>query len=210
MPGMYEIKYLPEGRVERFFGSRGNYYEFEDGSRLDVHTIPAWCRRCAGMTHGENVETLEEIDRQLADLHDPDSQLYRFTQRSLLPELDHLMPRDQFRLDLIEKAKKRRLWRERRVSPPRCIHCGSADIVIFRLVEPTPHPAGAGTIEVSAVGMCSTQFNEWFFTPEGERIARHTKPTYWHHPGLDDDLNKPGGAVEWLRRTGRLRGEEAE
>jgi hypothetical protein len=32
VPGWYEIKFLPEGRVVRFAGSRGNYSEFEDGT----------------------------------------------------------------------------------------------------------------------------------------------------------------------------------
>jgi predicted oxidoreductase len=47
--------------------------------------------------------------------------------------------------------------------------------------------------------MCSTRFNEWFFTPEGDRIPRDTKPTYWHHPALD---NSPGSALRWLKERG--------
>jgi hypothetical protein len=34
--------------------------------------------------------------------------------------------------------------------------------------------------------MCSTVFNEWFFTPEGDRIPRDTQPTYWAFPESDD------------------------
>ena len=199
MPAMYEIRYQPQGKVERFYGSRGNYYEFEDGTRLDVHTTPAWCRACGGLTHGERIDSLARIDQQIADLNDPSSELYRFTQRSLLPELDDLVPKDKFRLDQLAEAHKRRDWRHRRTSPPRCIRCGSTDVVILPIGEAVPHPAGAGTIEVRWIGMCSTSFNEWFFTPEGERIPRDTKPTYWHHPALD---NTPSALRDILRRRG--------
>src|SRR3954464_3841456 len=170
MPGFYEIRWLPDGRTEKFAGSRGNYYEFEDNSHLDMETTPVWCRRCGNVTHGEQIEPQAEIDKKLADLHDPNSELYRFTQRSLLPELDELMPRDKFRLDMIEKTKKRRWWRGQRRADPKCIVWGSTDIFVFPINEIVPHPAGPGTVEVSMVGMCSTNFNEWFFTPEGDRI----------------------------------------
>jgi hypothetical protein len=49
--------------------------------------------------------------------------------------------------------------------------------------------------------MCSTDFNEWFFTPEGDRIPRDTKPTYWHHPVLDKE---PGKFKRLLQRLQRL------
>src|SRR5689334_12324091 len=88
VPGFYEITFLPEGRVEQFAGSRGNYYEFEDGCHLDVETRPVWCRRCGRVTHGEAIASLVELDRQLADLDDPASELYRLTMRPLLPEFE--------------------------------------------------------------------------------------------------------------------------
>src|SRR5688500_19585778 len=131
MPSMYKIRYQPQGKVERFYGSRGNYYEFEDGTHLDVHTNPAWCRACGGLTHGERIDSMAQIDQQIADLNDPSSELYRFTQRSLLPELDDLVPKDKFRLDQLAEAHKRRAWRQRRTSPPRCIRCGSTDLLRF-------------------------------------------------------------------------------
>ena len=198
MPGLYEIRWLPDGRTERFAGSRGNYYEFEDGSHLNMETTPVWCRQCGEVTHGEEIESLSEIDKKLADLHNPDSELFQFTQRSLLPELDELMPKDKFRLDMIAKAKKRHWWREHRRADPKCIVCGSMDIHIYPVNQQIPNPAGPGTVEVSIVGMCSTTFNEWFFTPEGDRIARDTCPTYWHHPELDKPEHRRD-FMAWIR-----------
>jgi hypothetical protein len=197
MPGMYEITFLPEGKKERYFGSRGHYYEFDDGGHLDVDTVPVWCRRCDKFRGGERIESLEEIDKKLADLDDPKSDLYRFVTRPLLPEFEPPGFREDFRRQRIEEIHKRRQWRERRSSPPKCIVCGSTEIVFFPSEEPVSIPPGSTMVTVRWTGMCSTTFNEWFFTPEGDRIPRDTKPTYWHHPQLD---NSPGAVRQFLNK----------
>ncbi len=168
MPPLYEIRYLPRGNTEEYCGSRGNYYEFDDGSHINVWSRPVWCRRCGHYTDGESIESLDEIDRQLADLEDPQSDLYRFTQKSL-SKLG-----GGFRRYWIELTKQRRRWREQRVSPPRCLLCGSTDLVLLPERVEVPNPCGEGTVVLSVIGHCSTSFNEWFFTPEGERIPRET------------------------------------
>lgn len=165
MPAVYEIRFLPEGRIEELSGSRGNYYEFPDGRRMEVETTPVWCRPCGRVTEGEEVETLAQIDRELADLHDPTSERYRSTQRP---------PRDdghELRLFLIDRARRRRTWREVRVSPAKCLACGSADIVVFPDQQPVPHPAGTGTVTVACVGLCTTLPTGRIFTPAGVPIA---------------------------------------
>jgi hypothetical protein len=182
MPAYYEIKFLPEGPVTRFAGSRGNYYEFEDGSHSDMETTPVWCHRCKEIIHGEEIESLDVINQKIADLHDPMSEHYRII-KILSANHKGVDAHEKFRLDEIEKAEKRRQWREQRRSGPKCIHCGSTDIFVFPVNQEVPNPAGQGTVEVSFVGMCSTEFNQWFFTPEGERIPKGTKPTRWHIQG---------------------------
>ena len=202
MPGLYEIRFLPDGPVTRFAGSRGNYYEFADGSRLDLHTTPVWCRRCGQVTHGEKIETLEQIDREIADLQDPGTYAHQMWTEGVVNET--LGGGDERRQSYIEEVRKRRWWRAGRSSPPKCIRCGSADIFVFPVDEPCPNPAGPGTAEVRMIGMCSTDFNEWFFTPEGDRLPRDATPTYWHHPHLD---NSRRGLRRWLKRWfGRGRG----
>ena len=191
MPAFYKIEYLPEGTVEEFAGSRGNYYEFEDGSTIDLQSEPVWCQQCGKVTHGESIEPIEVIEMRIAELMDPDSELYRWTMRTPfegMKNLERLCPkesRDSFRLELLSNARKRREWREHRQSPPKCIHCGSTNIISFPENDAISGPPGT-TIRLRCVGMCSTNFNQWFYTPEGDRIARDTKPTYWHLPGVDD------------------------
>ena len=184
MPVMYEIAYLPEGRLADFAGSRGNYYEFEDGSHVDLQSTPVWCHRCGKVTHGESIKPLVEIAAMLSELLDPDSERSQEIMSPYLP--DRAEVGAKVRLDRIDSTKKRRLWRERRQSAPKCIMCGSTDLFEFEMGQPIPNPAGHGTIEVRVTGLCSTQFNQWFFTTEGDRIPRDTKPTYWHHPGVKD------------------------
>jgi hypothetical protein len=208
MPAIYEITFRPDGSATEFAGSRGNYYEFEDGSHLDMETTPVWCRRCERVTHGEEIETLEVMDQKIADLDDPKSELYKVI-KTLATRHNGVDADEKFRLGQIENAKKRRQWREQRQAGPKCICCGSMDIFVFPINQEVPHPAGQGTVEVRWVGMCSTDFNQWFFTPEGDRIPRDTKPTRWHLPVLD---KKPSNLQRFLRRirgkTGPAAGEQ--
>ncbi len=195
MPGYYEIRWLPDGRSEQFAGSRGNYYEFSEADRLDLHSVPVWCHRCGTITHGEKLATVEEIDAEISDLSDPSSELYGMTQNTLLAELGH---GDEFRRERIAELQRRRRWREARQSPPKCIHCGTTEILALPMGVPVPSPLGDGAIQVDCIGMCSTDFNEWFFTPEGDRVPRDTRPTYWHHPELDKPEHR-GRLTAWIR-----------
>jgi hypothetical protein len=182
MPGLYEIEFFPESRKEQMAGSRGNYYEFEDGSHLDLRSQPVWCCTCGNFSHGERIETLAELDRQIADLDDPTSMISQLNAASRLNELGE---GENFRRAQIKDFTERRHWREKRSSPPKCICCGSTAIIIFEMGKSYPNPSGSGEVVVNLVGMCSTEFNEWFFTPEGDRIPRDTTPTYWHFPGTE-------------------------
>jgi hypothetical protein len=183
MPAKYEIAFLPNGPKLKFSGTRGNYYEFQDGRRLELHTDPVWCRNCKKVTHGEVIDSIEKIDDRIANLERLAAEIRREMTLPPLPEPN--APGDREQREQIAEWKLRRQWRLQRRSPPRCIICGSIDIVAFPLDQVIPNPAGEGSVTMTCTGLCSTSFNEWFFTPEGERIPRDTKPTYWRHPGQD-------------------------
>lgn len=200
MPAYYEIRWLPEGRTEKFAGSRGNYYEFSASDRLDLHSVPVWCRVCARITHGENLSTVDDIDKQIRDLHDPSSQLYRMTRHGLMDR--NFGNGEELLQERLSKLERRRRWRVSRQSPPKCIRCGTTEIVGLPMGEPIPNPGGAGHLQIDCVGMCSTSFNEWFFTPEGDRIPRDTRPTYWYHPELDKPEHRER-FQKWVRSLPR-------
>lgn len=164
MPAVYEIRFLPGGEILEFYGSRGDSYEFGDGSQIGVISKPVWCRRCGEFTDGESIEDLDDIDQLLADLHDPSSKVSRGL---------------HYRLRIIEQVEERRRWLSSRKSPPKCLECGSTEIVVFRIGERAENPRGPGWVEITVTGHCSTSFNNRFCTPEGDRIPRDTQPTYW-------------------------------
>ncbi len=178
MPAVYEIKFLPSGEVQEFHGSRGDYYELSDGSRIDVRSVPVWCRRCGRVEDGEAIEGVDALDRQLADLEDPTSELYRLT-RDTLPSPDG---NPRFRPIFAQKLLRRRHWLQSRSSAPKCLECGSTEIVVLTPGEKTANPTGPGWVEVTVTGHCSTQFNNRYYTAEGDRIPRDTAPTYWSLP----------------------------
>ena len=200
MPAFYEIRWLPDGKTEKFAGCRGNYYEFSESDRLDLHSAPIWCHRCRMITHGEALSTVEEIDTQIRDLNDPSSEPYRMTRHGLLDEL--LGKGEEVLQERVAELQRRRRWREERRSPPKCIHCGTTQIMLLPLGVAMPNPEGPGQILVDCVGMCSTIFNEWFFTPEGDRLARDTHPTYWHHPELDTPEHH-ARLMAWIKSKGK-------
>lgn len=174
MPAIYEITFLPRGRVEEFAGSCGNYYEFADGSHLDLLTEPVWCPQCGKVRHGESIPSVEQLDKKLADFHDPTSILYRSTMRPLLPGIKGPDDREKIRQERIKEIGRRREWRLTRRSPAKCIYCGCAEIVAL------PHDTPVTVVRNSkpltlisrCVGMCSMNPNDWYFTSEGERILR--------------------------------------
>jgi hypothetical protein len=189
----YDVIFQPENRVEGFCESRGNCYQLADGSRVAVQTTPVWCRRCGTVTDGEEVEPLDEIDRRLAELDDPSSEASR--DLSLLGGLG-IGGGDDPRLWEIARLTRRRRWREGRATPPKCVRCGSPDMVVFPVDRPVPRPSGAGTVEVRVAGMCSPPWNEWYFTSEGERVWATTHAL----------LRAPGRVSVWV---GMLRSEVA-
>ena len=195
MPGTYEIEFLPERRTSKLAGSRGNYYESADGTRMNLVAEPIWCCGCNAVSEGERIESVAELDRQLADLRDPRSELYGLLAKDWLGEFKDLG--EAFTQNHTVEREQRKRFRVQRVAPPKCIRCECTEIVPLPEGQSVPHPTGAGSIRCTSVGMCSTSFNNWFFTPEGDRIPRDTSPSDWHHPGLD---NSPGAVMRWLNR----------
>ena len=159
-------------RPRKSGGSRGDHYELANGTHIDFCSSPVWCRQCDEFTDGESIEVLEEIDRQIADLRYPTSELFGFIRESGTDSIGVEGIR------FITELEKRRRWRDRRKSPPKCLTCGSMEIVLLPDKVAVTNPTGSGWIEVTVTGHCSTLFMNRFYTPEGDRIPKDTKPTY--------------------------------
>ena len=169
MPGLYLLIFLPEGRTRRFSGSCGNYYRLGDGSELELYSEPVWCHRCGGVAHGEDLGTVERIDRWVADLERLAAEIRRETTRPPLPAPD--APGDRHQRARIAELMLRRAWRASRRSPPRCIFCGTTEITLLEHGKPVRAGRQSFVVLEVVIGHCGRLDNGWYFTAEGERIA---------------------------------------
>ena len=160
MPFMYEITFLPERVATRFYGSRGNYYLMSGVGTLKLLLQLVWCRKCGDFSEAERLPSMEEIDARIATIRRWGEQ---FRMQGIPGEEKGSLKRE------MEELTLRRAWRHDRVTPPKCIKCGSLSFVLLN-EGVVANPTGSGTIEIRTVGMCSSDFNDWTFTPEGDRI----------------------------------------
>lgn len=185
MPGYYELKFPDASLNSKYAGMRGNYYELPDGSLVALKSTPCWCKDCNQVTDGEWIESVEELERRLQDLQDPQSERFQFHDegqqiiQNIIPEFEGIGLREK----ALERSSERLRWRRLRKALPKCIVCGSSSIFF-----PDESNDGAVVVDCKVVvhikirGMCSTKFNEWYFTVDGDRILRDTKPKYWTLP----------------------------
>lgn len=166
MPAFYRLTFLPEGRTEDFAGSCGNYYRLEDGNEIELKSQPVWCDQCGKVTHGEEIESVEQLDKKIAGLERLAAEIRLEMTRPPLPTFD--APGDRIQLKQIAELQLRRKWRRTRSSPPRCIPCGSSQIV--PLEYDVPVRAGRGFVLLDCVGFCDIGFHISYFMPEGQRI----------------------------------------
>jgi hypothetical protein len=177
------MTYLRTGRTEETWLMRGIYYEFPDGSTIDVDTHIAWCGNCCAFTDGELIESPDYIREQIADLRNPESDAYKFAVWNEQQIQLATGKSDPHSCELMIAALDLRLkWRLKRISPAKCIQCGSTDLVFPLSMHDTESEieiSDVGPVRVESAGISSTEFMNWFFTSEGDRIARNTTPTYW-------------------------------
>ncbi|TWU05850.1 hypothetical protein [Stieleria varia] len=184
MPACYIIRFADTGEETEWFGLRGYYYEFGDGSTLDLRPTMAWCVKCQDFVDAEWIASLQQIEDELVELRDPTSMRAEvFTSEE--PPFDKPVFRERRKrlyAEAIDEAERRVQWRSDRLAPPKCLQCGSTNVE-FQGDGNEMTVTGRGLVHVECTGMCSTDFLNWFFTPEGDRIPRETKPSYWHLPG---------------------------
>jgi hypothetical protein len=66
-------------------------------------------------------------------------------------------------------------WRRNRTSPPKCLHCGSTNIMPIPDAKEFAHPITGERVVVAGCGFVST--DEWHaeFTPEGDVLCSACK-----------------------------------
>lgn len=149
-----------------FYAEPEHFYVLEDGSLLLVSVRPAWCESCQKFVAGEHIRSIEEEEKELAELE-------YFAQHP-----GHIPPDRGVRLRNLPELRERRKWRPNRRSPARCLVCGSASITSIWL---------GSEIEIPGGGKCVGRFSGFadasraggprkeLFTPEGDRIPFESK-----------------------------------
>jgi hypothetical protein len=134
-------------------------YRLPDGKLLHVRQTECWCPTCNRIDMAERVESIDELEDEIERLRNPDdeeSQMIAFIGT----------PVDE----RIAELESRIIWRQSRKSLPKCLHCGSTDIVPIPDAQEFAHPSTGERVVVAGRGFASTA--EWHaeFTPEGDVI----------------------------------------
>ena len=169
MAALYSVTFLATGKEEDFCGTDNDRYVLEDGSRKDVMPRPVWCKQCDRITLGEWVQTLEEMDRDYADLDDPKTE----SGKGYLLLYPNKKEREAHIDSIRQMILSRRRWLVNRVAPAKCLICGTTDMIDLKRGEAVETPAGA--ISVIWCGHASMSYNPRYFSPEGDRI-QYTPP----------------------------------
>lgn len=139
-------------------------YRLADGRLLHVRQTECWCPTCDRIDMAEHVESLEELAAELERLRNPDDEEFRMIAFIGTPVEER-----------IAETELRIAWRCNRVSPAKCLQCGSTDIVPIPGNEEFAHPKTGERVVVAGSGFMST--DQWHaeFTPEGNIICSSYK-----------------------------------
>ena len=156
MPGVYRLSYR-DGRSEDHFGHRGYFYVLSGEKLLAFYPNPVWCHTCKAITLGETLRSKADIEEELRQIEDPNSEWYRSQRRP--PKEKDVSFWKKCLTDLLV------LWEERQ-SPAKCLRCFQPTVSQFVYDKWTPHPETGEEILFECVGMCSTDFAMRFFSPD--------------------------------------------
>jgi hypothetical protein len=135
-------------------------YLLPDGKLLHVRQTPCWCSNCNRIDMAEHVESLDELESELARLRNPDDEEARMLAFIGTPIEER-----------IAEIELRMIWRRNRVSPAKCLQCGSTNIVRIPDTEEFSHPKTGERVVVADHGFASTDPWHAQFSPEGDAIS---------------------------------------
>lgn len=135
-------------------------YRLATGDLLHVRQTECWCSTCKRIDMAERVESLDELQSELERLQHPDEDESRMIAFIGVP-IEKRIAETELRIN----------WRRDRISPPKCLHCGSTDITRIPDADEFRHPKTGERVVVAGRGFASTA--EWHaeFTPEGDVIS---------------------------------------
>jgi hypothetical protein len=180
MPSYLKITFMPEGKIVDWCVNDDCFYAM-DGYQIQISTWPVWCNQCREFTDGEIIHSLEELTAcaarlesgELAREHEQRTAWSTQQYAADAGNVDEKRVRAKRRREKSELRMARREieWRTQRRSPPRCLGCGTTDIVDFRHDEEVPSPCSDGTVRIEYAGHCRSMNPKAYYTAEGEEIT---------------------------------------
>jgi hypothetical protein len=156
----YDIRCKKCGYEQSEFRGDGAFYAYllPDGSSLSVPYVPAWCSHCQVVVHAEELPKVEALERQL-----------REWQASSLE--------DEVQSWHVEWLEREIAWRSERRSSPKCLACGSDNIVRGSLGGGVLHPSCRRRMAFKLSGHFSLMLPlmQWLYSPEGEALGRQAE-----------------------------------
>ncbi|WP_164103818.1 hypothetical protein [Candidatus Laterigemmans baculatus] len=135
-------------------------YRMPDGKLLHVRQTECWCPKCNRIAMAERVETLAELEDEIERLRNPDedeSRMIKFIGKPIS--------------ERIAELELRTKWRRNRISPAKCLHCGSTQVIPIPRKDEFKHPKTGERVVVVSRGFMST--DQWHaeYTPEGDVVS---------------------------------------
>jgi hypothetical protein len=170
-----DITNTADGTCEGLTLMSTRWYILPSAAAIRLYEQVAWCRGCAKFVRAEHLGSLEEIDAQMAkyrqEVADRRRKLDGWLYRLRLKDGGQLSHEISVYQDAVAEYEMRRQWRLDRQSPPRCLECGSTELMLPPDDEEFPHPAGKGRIRVSItshmeLAVCAAEH----YTSDGLRL----------------------------------------
>jgi hypothetical protein len=134
----YKLTDLATGQIRDLSGCAGAFYQLHNGKRIKVHAEIGWRHVCDDFKSVEELGSVERLEHNLNLLRDP---VRRY---ELIPGLSN----EEEMNELINQAVLRIEWRKKRVSPAKCLTCGSTRLMKVQLEMPMLHPLWGNKVQI--------------------------------------------------------------
>ena len=143
-----------------------SYYYLDDGLELPCSDQLAWCNNCDDVVAAERLPDPHALNRLVAHLTAEGLDEDRLKTAKLLKKEPA-----EYLNEFIDTYRAMIAWRRDRISPPRCLSCGSVEIVELEPIRSVPlekfsHPQCGGQFFLDASGHASEAYFRRL-TPEG-------------------------------------------
>jgi hypothetical protein len=137
-------------------------YRLPDGTDLPILQVPAWCSACGEFVLAEDLPTIASLGGEIQRLEAGDPtllQVWAFVSGGAPVE------------QRLAELRRRIEWRKARHGLPRCLHCGSPDVVPIPTSGEFNHPLTGERVVVGDSGFGDTPPWRALYSPEGKRLA---------------------------------------